>query len=134
MILFIWYNQHMTQLKGSRLKPAQSKQLFQHFIAGSTARTAADLVGVHRNTAIRHFYKLREIIYRTLEDINETQYFYGEVEMDESSFGGMRKGKTGRGLSSSLYSRSGMSAAIGCRNGTKRVSWRQATACQHDSQ
>ena len=35
-------------------------RLMEYFVAGTPARTAADLVGVHRNSAIRFFHKLRE--------------------------------------------------------------------------
>jgi len=36
-----------------KIRISQSKQdrLIEHFIAGTTARTAASLVGVHRNSA-----------------------------------------------------------------------------------
>jgi len=34
----------------------------EFFVAGATARAASDLVGVHRNSAIRFFCKLREKI------------------------------------------------------------------------
>jgi len=65
-----------------------------YFVAGSTARCAADLVGVNPKTAAYYFQRLREIIYIATED--ETP-FSGEVEVDESYFGGVRKGKRGRG-------------------------------------
>ena len=67
----------------------------KYFIAGSTARVAADLVGIHRNTAIRFFHKLREKI--ALKQQQRSEQFSGEVELDESYFGGVRKGKRGRG-------------------------------------
>src|SRR6516164_8988176 len=38
-------------LKYSKLSPWQTGQLLKLFVAGSTARTAAGLVGVHRTTA-----------------------------------------------------------------------------------
>ena len=67
----------------------------KYFIAGSTARTAADLAGIHRNTAVRFFHKLREKI--ALEQQHRSEQFCGKVELDESYFGGHRKGKRGRG-------------------------------------
>ncbi len=67
----------------------------KYFIAGSTARIAADLVGIHRNTAIRFFHKLREKI--ALKQQQRSEQFSGEIELDESYFGGIRKGKRGRG-------------------------------------
>lgn len=69
-------------------------RLIEHFVAGTTARTAADLVGVNRNTATLYYHKLREII---AERIADESPFGGEIEIDESYFGGHRKGKRGRG-------------------------------------
>ena len=65
------------------------------FIAGSTARTAARLVGVHRNTAAYYFHRLREIIACELARKSD-EVFAGEIEVDESYFGGRRKGKRAR--------------------------------------
>ena len=67
----------------------------KYFMAGSTARTVADLTGIHRNTAIRFFHKLREKIAQKQQ--NRIEQFCGKVELDESYFGGHRKGKRGRG-------------------------------------
>ena len=67
----------------------------EFFVAEVTARTAADLVGVHRNSAIRFFHKLREKIAVAQHDRGEQ--FCGKIELDESYFGGARKGKRGRG-------------------------------------
>jgi transposase len=67
----------------------------KYFIAGATARTVADLVGIHRNSAVRFFHKLRVKIALKQQDRNEQ--FSGTVELDESYFGGVRKGKRGRG-------------------------------------
>lgn len=64
-------------------------------MAGTTARAAADLVGVNRHTATLYFRKLREVIARRVAA--ETPSLSGEIELDESYFGGHRKGKRGRG-------------------------------------
>lgn len=66
----------------------------EHFVAGTTARTAAALVEVNRNTATKFYRKLRQIIALNVED---TSMLEGEIEVDESYFGGRRKGKRGRG-------------------------------------
>jgi transposase len=55
---------------------------------------AAQLVGVNRHTATLYYHKLREAI---AERIADESPFGGEVEIDESYFGGRRKGKRGRG-------------------------------------
>lgn len=64
-------------------------------MSGSTARTASDLVGVNRHTTTHFFHKLRELIALKLSE--EAPFVSGEVEVDESYFGGQRKGKRGRG-------------------------------------
>ena len=78
----------------SKLARATQHRLIEHFVAGTPARTAADLVGVNRNTATLYYHKLRETI---AEHIASESPFGGEVEIDESYFGGYRKGKRGRG-------------------------------------
>ena len=81
-------------MRKSRLSSAKQQRLIELFISGSTARTASALVGVHRNTAAYYFQRLRQLISQAVED--ETPFF-GEIEVDESYFGGRRKGKRGRG-------------------------------------
>lgn len=61
----------------------------KYFVAGVTARTAANLAGVHRNTAIRFFHKLREKIAHIQQ--NRSEQFSGRIELDESYFGGFKK-------------------------------------------
>ncbi len=81
-------------MRKSRLSWHKQERLIEHFVAGTTARTAASLVGVNKNTGSYYFHRLRELIYEATEE--ETP-FSGEVEVDESYFGGRRKGKRGRG-------------------------------------
>jgi transposase len=83
-------------LKYSKLSPHQTGELLKLFVAGATARTAADLVGVHRNTAALFFAKVRAVIAAHQERVM-ADAFDGPVEIDESYFGGHRKGKRGRG-------------------------------------
>ena len=83
-------------MRKSRLSSAKQAKLIEHFVAGTTARCAADLVGVNRNTAAYYFQRLRDIIsYHVAQEAHEI--FEGEIEVDESYFGGTRKGKRGRG-------------------------------------
>ena len=65
-------------------------------MSGSTARCAAELVGVHHNTAAYYFKRLRELIAAHTER-EANKVFAGEIEVDESYFGGHRKGNRGRG-------------------------------------
>jgi len=82
------------KIKRSKLSARTSNRLLEHFIAGTPARTAAELIGVNRNTAIGYYHRLRQII---AEFMPSVEMFGGEVEMDESYFGGYRKGRRGRG-------------------------------------
>ena len=81
-------------MRKSRLSDYKQKHLIELFVAGTTARTAASLVGVNKTTASYYFLRLRQIIY---DNNQEHDVFSGEIELDESYFGGMRKGKRGRG-------------------------------------
>jgi len=42
----------------SRLSQVKQEDLIKYFVAGSTARSAAVLVGVNRHTATLYFHKL----------------------------------------------------------------------------
>jgi transposase len=50
----------------SRLSAQQTHVLLEQFVAGTPARPAAALAGVHRNTAILFYLKLRELIARRM--------------------------------------------------------------------
>ena len=83
-------------MRKSRLSQAIQGRLIAHFVAGTTARCAAEIVGVNRKTAAFYYQRLREIIARQMEQESH-EVFDGEIELDESYFGGRRKGKRGRG-------------------------------------
>ena len=81
-------------MRKSRLSPYKQNKLIELFVAGVTAHTAAELANVNRNTAAYYFHRLRLLIYRHSSHL---EMFDGEVEADESYFGGRRKGRRGRG-------------------------------------
>jgi transposase len=83
------------QLKHSKLTHFQTDRLLEHFVAGTPARTACLLIGVNKITATAFYHKLRVVIFERLAE--EAGELAGEVEVDESYFGGVRKGKRGRG-------------------------------------
>lgn len=62
---------------------------------GITARTAAELMGIHRNTAVRFFHRLREKIVRKQQ--GRIDQFCGNIELYESYFDGCRAGNCGIG-------------------------------------
>ena len=82
------------KLKRCRLTEKQQDRLLEFFVGEMTARTAADLAGVNKTTAAYFYHRLREIIAWQLD---EASPLAGEIEADESYFGGKRKGKRGRG-------------------------------------
>ena len=88
-------------MRKSKLSWYKQNRLIELFVAGSTARTAASLVGVNKTTATAsyYFHRLRLLIY---EKNQEPGLFEGEIEVDESYFGGTRKGKRGRGAGSKV--------------------------------
>lgn len=77
-------------MRKSRLNKKIQEKLIEHFVAGTTARTATELFGVNKNTAAYYYHRLREIIHQKTE---VDMPFFGEIEVDESYFGGKRKGK-----------------------------------------
>ncbi len=85
-------------MKLTRCKLSKKLQLklLEFFVAEVTARTSADLLGVQYNTAILFYHKIRLVIeYHLAQEAKEL--FDGGIELDESYFGGIRKGKRGRG-------------------------------------
>jgi transposase len=86
----------VTVRRWSRLPTSLQEELIKDFVGGATARSAALLTGVNRHTATLFFRKLREVIAQRLDE-EAPELLGGEVEVDESYFGGRRKGKRGRG-------------------------------------
>ncbi len=85
----------MAGMRKSRLSHHKQSRLIEHFVAGTTARCAASLVGVNFKTGAYYFHRLREIIAQHLEQEADT-VFSGEIEVDEGYLDGRRKGKRGR--------------------------------------
>ena len=79
-----------------RLKRNVQLRLLEYFVLEVTARSAADLLEIQANSAILFYRKVREVIASHLKDESQ-EIFDGLVELDESYFGGVRKGKRGRG-------------------------------------
>ena len=86
-------------MRRSRLSRYKQSKLIELFVAGVTARTAAQLVGVNKNTAAYYFHRLRLLIY---QNSSHLEMLEGEIEADESYFGGRQKGKRGRGAAGKI--------------------------------
>ena len=80
-------------VRKSRLSPRQQSRLIEHFVSGSTARAASEITCVNLKTATKFFMSLRQLVASKQPSFELS----GEVEADESYFGGVRKGKRGRG-------------------------------------
>ena len=84
------------KLTHCKLLRKQQLKLLEYFVLEVTARSAADLLGIQSNSAALFYRKLREVIVYYL-DQEAHEIFGGAIELDESYFGGVRKGKRGRG-------------------------------------
>ena len=83
-------------LNRCKLSRKQQSRLVEFFVLEVTARSAASVLGIQPNTAALYYRKLRQLIVEQLSRV-EHEVFDGAVELDESYFGGVRKGKRGRG-------------------------------------
>ncbi|WP_165009912.1 IS1595 family transposase [Neisseria yangbaofengii] len=70
--------------------------MLQFFVLEVTARSAADILGIQSNCAMLFYRKIRQAIAYHLA-LQADEVFDGSIELDESYFGGQRKGKRGRG-------------------------------------
>ncbi len=85
----------VTSWRKSRLPVSVQRALVGQFVAGVPARMAAGVLGLNRPTTTLYYHKLRELIAAKLAQ--EAPLPLGEIEVDESYFGGYRRGKHGRG-------------------------------------
>ena len=79
-----------------KLSRTTQKKLLEFFVLEVTARSAADILQINPNSAALFYKKVRQVIeYHLLQEVDGI--FSGLIELDESYFGGVRKGKRGRG-------------------------------------
>ena len=79
-----------------KLKKSIQKKLLEFFVLEVTARSAANLLEINPNSAALFYRKIRKVIRYHLA-LEADEVFDGQIELDESYFGGHRKGKRGRG-------------------------------------
>ena len=65
------------------------------------ARTVVAIVGVNKSILAYFYHRLREMIAYELDQESDS-VFDGEIEVDESYFGGRRKGRRGRGFAGKI--------------------------------
>jgi transposase len=83
-----------------KLERKTQNKLLEYFVLEVTARSATSLLALQANTATFFYHKIRQVIAYHVEQ--ESGIFDCEVELDESYFGGVRKGKRGRGASGKI--------------------------------
>ena len=66
-------------MKRSKLSKDKQLKLVEHFVAGTTARTASVLVKVNKTAASYYFLRLRELIFE-YEKEKEEELLNGEIE------------------------------------------------------
>ena len=77
-----------------KLKKSIQKKLLQFFVLEVTARSAADLLGIHPNSAVLFYRKIREVISHHLS-LEVDTVFDGSVELDESYLADTAKANAG---------------------------------------
>lgn len=81
--------------KHSKISKYLVKKIIFHFCVDIEASKTAILTGINRNTINRHYKMFREAIY--LRQKYDFEKLFGQVELDESYFGGKRvKGYNGK--------------------------------------
>ena len=71
------------KLSHCKLKRKVQRKLLEYFVLEVTARSAADLLAIHPNSAALFYKKVRLVISYHLEQ-EALKVFEGEVELDES--------------------------------------------------
>ena len=89
------------KFRKSKISWYKQEQLIDDFVVGTPAFATSIILNMNRNTVWLYFTRLRKIIAYELEQAND-ELFSGEIEVDESYFGGIRKGKRGRGAKAKI--------------------------------
>jgi transposase len=84
------------KLTRCKLSKKTQSRLLEFFILEVTARSAANILDIQPNSAALFYRKIRQVIAFNLA-LEASEVFNGDIELDESYFGGVRKGKRGRG-------------------------------------
>ena len=79
-----------------QIKEKSTERTAPFFVLEVTARSAADILGIHPNSAVLFYRKICTVISHHLA-LAADEVFEGSIELDESYCGGRRKGRRGRG-------------------------------------
>jgi len=84
-------------LKRGHISDRKFRDILKYFCFDIDATTTSKLTGISRNSINKVFTGIRVRIAEICEE--NSIFAVGEIELDESYFGGKRKGKRGRGAS-----------------------------------
>jgi transposase len=76
----------------SRMPVRVQRRLLEQFVAGATARTAAQLLGVQERTAVVFFQRLRRLIASKQTHV----LLSGEINVDVTDVAGAKQGRSGQ--------------------------------------
>ena len=79
-----------------QIKEKSTERTAPFFVLEVTARSAADILGIHPNSVALFYRKIRTVINYHLA-LAADEVFEGSIELDESYFGGRRKNRRGCG-------------------------------------
>lgn len=99
------------RLKRSKLGSSQTLRLCEHFAVGTPARTAAELVGVNRNTAILFYHRLREIITARMKMATRYGAWWNSTKVTSAEYA---KAAEAVALREKCLCSASSSAAVGC--------------------
>ncbi len=95
-----WGPRRGSILEGLRVPPVRVLIAIKLFELNTSVREAAHQLGLSYNAVYDLFHLFRQSIVKTDSDTSFT--LSGEIEMDESYFGGRRKGNRGRGAAGKI--------------------------------
>ena len=84
-------------MRKSRISAFKQKKLIELFVAETTAEIADKITGINRKSFSYYFHRLRKLIFDNTTK-ERAKILSGKIELDESYFGGKRKGKRDRGV------------------------------------
>lgn len=87
-------------MKNKPLSNYKIKKIIECFSLELTATQAAKLLSINRNTINKYYHQIRTAI--AYHQQQQIKHFEGEIELDESYFGGRHKGNIGRSVKSKI--------------------------------
>ena len=87
-------------MRNKPLSKYKKRKIIECFSLELTATQTARLLKINRNTINKYYLRIRQSI--ALHQEQQMKQFHGEIELDESYFGGKHKGNVGRSTKSKI--------------------------------